>query len=138
MTWKVPEKFRITNDPKFYTKRGENYGAFRCISPDISRVTKTFLYIIASPGFDDIEVSKDWEHVSIRALKSIGANKTKDLTPTWIEMCYVKSLFWDEQDVVIQYHPAKKDYVNMHKNVLHLWRYKKAEFPQPPKILVGF
>jgi hypothetical protein len=52
-------------------------------------------------------------------------------------MCFIKDLFWDAEDVVIQYHPAKSEYVNMHENTLHLWRPVGKEIPTPPKELVG-
>jgi hypothetical protein len=38
--------------------------------------------------------------------------------------------------VVIQYHPAKGEYVNRHETTLHLWRPIGKEIP-PPKELVG-
>jgi len=76
-------------------------------------------YIIASDGLG-------WEHVSV-------SSETR--CPRWDEMCYIKNLFWDEDQTVIQYHPAKEDYVNYHKNCLHLWR-PKIEFPIPPTCLI--
>ena len=35
------------------------------------------------------------------------------------------------------FHPPEKDYVNMAKTCLHLWRWTKGEIPRPPKFLVG-
>ena len=58
----------------------------------------------------------DLEHVSVKGPKD---------TPRWETMCVIKDLFWDDEDEVIQYHPKKSEYVNMHKNVLHLWREAK-------------
>jgi hypothetical protein len=52
-------------------------------------------------------------------------------------MCFVKDLFWDAEDVVIQHHPAKSEYVNLHDNCLHLWRSIGKEIPAAPKELVG-
>lgn len=69
-----------------------------------------------------------WEHVSI---------STQTRCPTWEEMCFVKDLFWDEEDCVVQYHPPKSDYINCHPRCLHLWRPIGLEIPRPPKILVG-
>jgi hypothetical protein len=34
-------------------------------------------------------------------------------------MCYVKRLFWDADDVVMQLHPRESEYVNAHPHVLH-------------------
>jgi len=64
-----------------------------------------------------------WEHVSVSLYNRC---------PTWQEMCWVKDLFWSENECVVQYHPAKAQYVNRHDNCLHLWRLKDAEFPLPP------
>lgn len=79
------------------------------------------LKCIASDGMD-------WEHVSV---------SLPHRCPNWKEMCHIKSIFWDDEDIVIQYHPKKSEYVNNHPYVLHLWRPIKKEIPRPPKILVG-
>lgn len=72
-----------------------------------------------------------WEHVSVSVA---GKNRT----PNWNEMCFVKNAFWDEDDTVIQFHPAKNDYVNMHPFCLHLFRPSNGEFPKPNSLVVGF
>jgi hypothetical protein len=71
-----------------------------------------------------------WEHVSVSIPSSSRC-------PTWEEMCYVKGLCWNEDETVIQYHPAKQDYVNYHPFVLHLWRPIGIELPKPPTIMIG-
>ena len=72
-----------------------------------------------------------WEHVSVHMEDGNG----KERTPSWGDMCLNKDIFWNEDEVVVQFHPAKKDYVNLHPHVLHLWR--RAEgFPTPPKVCV--
>lgn len=60
-----------------------------------------------------------WEHVSVTCRY---AGKTKTLIPSWEIMCEVKNLFWDMEDVVVQLHPKKSEYVNLHLDCLHLWR----------------
>jgi hypothetical protein len=70
-----------------------------------------------------------WEHVSV---------SRQDRCPLWDEMCQIKSMFWDEDDCVIQYHPPRSEYVNLHKNCLHLWRPIGIELPMPDSIMVGF
>jgi len=57
-------------------------------------------------------------------------------TPTWDEMAFVKTLCWDADDVVMQLHPARSAYVNVHPNVLHLWRPLRAIIPLPPRVMV--
>ncbi|MCR4532718.1 hypothetical protein NUV62_17465 [Acinetobacter venetianus] len=69
-----------------------------------------------------------WEHVSV----SLPAR-----CPTWEEMCFIKSLFWGEDDCVIQYHPPKSDYVNNHQYCLHMWRPIEQSLPTPPSFMVG-
>lgn len=98
-----------------------NNGAF-VLPPKIG---KRQLYIIASDGMG-------WEHVSVHAYEG---KKTR--TPTWDEMCHVKNLFWDAEDVVMQLHPRRSEYVNNHQHVLHLWRPTEQAIPEPPSILVG-
>lgn len=60
-----------------------------------------------------------WEHVSI----VLSARRL----PTWEEMCYVKDLFWEEEEMVVQIHPKKSEYVNL-TEALHLWRPKDGNW----------
>ena len=46
-----------------------------------------------------------WDHVSV-----CPYNRR---TPTWDEMCAVKDMFFRDDEVVVQYHPAKSEYVNI-------------------------
>lgn len=71
-----------------------------------------------------------WEHVSIAPYK-------KSHTPTWDEMCRLKEMFFRDDEVVVQFHPAKSEYVNNMPNCLHLWRPLNEVMPTPPAIMVG-
>lgn len=71
-----------------------------------------------------------WEHVSVAPYK-------RNYTPSWDDMCRVKDMFWNEEETVVQYHPAKSEYVNNIPNCLHLWRPIIAPLPYPPSIMVG-
>lgn len=66
-----------------------------------------------------------WEHVSV---------STPGRCPNWDEMCFVKNLFWDPDDVVMQIHPAAAKYINNHPYCLHLWRPTAdgVAIPTPP------
>lgn len=66
----------------------------------------------------------EWEHVSV---------SYNNRCPTWDEMCMVKDMFFYETECAIQFHPVKKDYVNIHPYCLHLWRKATSEFELPPK-----
>lgn len=64
-----------------------------------------------------------WDHVSI-------SSKTR--TPTWEVMAKVKEIFFTPDEVVMQLHPAEKDYVNISEHCLHLWRPQREKIPLPP------
>lgn len=66
----------------------------------------------------------DWEHVSV---------SLEHRCPTWEEMQFVKELFWKDDEVVMQLHPAKENYINCHPYTLHLWRPQNDPIPLPPK-----
>ena len=53
------------------------------------------------------------------------------------EMCKLKADFFRDDEVVVQFHPAKSEYVNNLMNCLHLWRPTTKKLPLPPSILVG-
>ena len=57
--------------------------------------------------------------------------------PSWEQMCSIKDAFWNEDEVCMQLHPAKKDYVNNHPYCLHIWKPIDKEIPTPPSIMVG-
>ena len=68
-----------------------------------------------------------WEHVSV---------SYTNRTPTWEEMCKVKDMFWNDDECVVQFHPPKSEYVNLHPYCLHLWRKVGKNFETPPKFYV--
>ena len=71
-----------------------------------------------------------WEHVSVSPYE-------KRVVPSWDDMCVIKDVFWNDDEAVIQVHPAKADYVNNLRNCLHLWRCTYKEMVLPPSCLVG-
>lgn len=64
-----------------------------------------------------------WDHVSVSYRNRI---------PTWEEMCKIKDMFFDEEEVVVQYHPKKSEYKNLCETCLHLWKKQGMEFDTPP------
>jgi len=127
---KFPESFRVTPtspfakkvNPLMHTLNGSGDGVFM-----IELSTFVTCFCIASSA-------EGWDHVSVnlKDKRIKGACRT----PTWAEMCKIKEFFWEEEDTVIQYHPAKSDYVNVAKFVLHLWRPFDSVLPIPSKIMV--
>lgn len=71
-----------------------------------------------------------WEHVSVTVL---GQKRT----PTWEEMNFVKEMFWNPSETVIQLHPPRDQWVNQHDYCLHLWKPVGVEIPLPPTYMVG-
>ena len=61
-----------------------------------------------------------WEHVSV-------APYDRKITPSWDDMCRLKDIFFEEDELALQFHPPKDEYVNMVENCLHLWRPKDEQ-----------
>lgn len=70
----------------------------------------------------------EFEHLSV---------STPVKTPTWEQMCKMKEIFWKDDEVCMQLHPKKEEYVNNHPYCLHIWRPKEKEIPTPSSIYVG-
>jgi hypothetical protein len=80
---------------------------------------------IISSGVDR---KSGWEHVSVSTVRR---------TPNWAEMCFVKDMFWNDDECVVQFHPPRSDYVNYHPYCLHLWKQIGVPTVVPPALLVG-
>ena len=115
----APERYRYSGEriPDIFRSSAEdgNNGYF------VIPFESYDLVVLASDG-------REWEHVSV---------SLRNRTPNWREMCYVKSLFWDPEDCVMQLHPPESEYVNNHEYCLHLWRPIGKEIPRPPSNMVG-
>ncbi len=133
MSFHVPEAGRDTTHPLLRTtaKDGNN-GAFTLPSPEPGWT----LQLICSDGTEEPDLLV-WEHVSVRAYRRMGGKPNYMRTPSWKEMAFVKDTCWDGEDVVMQLHPKKSEYVNNHPHVLHLWRPVHEVIPTPPSIFVG-
>lgn len=97
-------------------KGGETCGCFTVY------VEKVPFYVIAS-------ISEEWEHVSV-------SPKNKKRCPTWEEMCAIKDMFFHDEEEVIQIHPRKSEYVNLHPYCLHMWRPVNGLEKSPPPYFV--
>ena len=95
-------------------------GAFAIAGP-----CGTPLRILATDGLDP--EAEGWEHVSVSARRM----------PNWVEMSFVKGLFWLDEECVVEFHPPRSAYVSNHPNCLHLWRHVWLPVPTPPSYLVG-
>lgn len=79
------------------------------------------LNVIASDGLD-------WDHVSV---------SLRHRCPTWAEMEQVRSIFFRDDETVMQLSVPRADHISIHAYCLHLWRPQRAEIPRPPGYLVG-
>lgn len=68
-----------------------------------------------------------WDHASVSCA---------DRTPTWAEMCFVKELFWEDHETVIQFHVPAAEHINCHPFTLHLWAPLLLPIPRPPARMV--
>lgn len=127
MTFQVPEKYRVRTGKMATDSADGNNGLFFIPLRKFGILRPNLvLRVVASDG--GLPGECRWEHVSV---------SLPDRCPTWGEMCLVKGLFWSLDSVVVQYHPAESDYVNMHQYCLHLWRPVGVDLPCPPPIMVG-
>ena len=136
MTFHVPNQFRVRSGQLGSEDTAGNNGVFvmqERVKDGVKRDhggkgQNRFLITIASD-------MGGWEHVSVHC----ETDDKKVYTPRWDEMCNIKALFWDGEDVAVQYHLAASKAVNVHPHTLHLWRvYGGWEdfLPMPPKEFV--
>ena len=99
---------------------GEPFGAFSIMGP-----CGAALYIIASDGLGIIE-ARGWQHVSVSLARR---------PPNWTEMSFVKTLFFEDEECCLQFHPPASQHINLHPHCLHLWK-PPYPAPLPPDFLV--
>lgn len=128
VSYHAPEKYRVRTGRRGTDGSYGNNGMF-LIPAGLRRPYQ--ICTIASDGSEWEMLGFEppaWEHVSV---------STAVRCPTWEEMCFIKGLFWDAEDVVMQLHPRESEYVNQHPYCLHLWRPVGVTIPTPPFQTVG-
>jgi len=126
-----PEKYRITEGLMATNESYGLKGVWVFPYPLKAKKPKIKLQVISSDVMD-------WDHVSVVAnLISSRGQKKGQAQPTWEQMCFIKSMFWSDEEEVMQLHPKKENHINNHPNCLHLWRPQKGTIPMPPKKMVG-
>lgn len=125
---KAPNQFRARTGMLATTDANGPNGMFMCHSLKFKGVV---LRVVASdashPNFAAMNIPR-WEHASV---------STPTRCPTWEEMCWIKSLFWEPEEAVMQLHPPESEWISNHKYCLHLWRPLDVEIPRPPSMMVG-
>lgn len=121
--WSHLDPFRVEN-AAWSSRPGETHGTFLIPFPRHA----IQLAVIANSA--SIPEACGWEHVSVHARDySIRC-------PTWEEMCFVKGLFWTDDECAYQFHPPSSVYKNLHPATLHLWRNTQQLVMLPPLQLV--
>lgn len=82
--------------------------------------TRTMLRVIAAND-------EGWDHVSV---------STKHRIPLWDEMQFIRTLFFEADECVVQFHPPLTQHINIHPHVLHLWRQHGVTYALPPEEFV--
>lgn len=117
----IAEKGRYSVPP-FNSDRGDTFGHFRLTAP-----TGAFVFVIAADGTET-----RFDHVSVSVQREKDGSPARRC-PTWEEMCFIRNLFWEPEECVIQYHPPASKYVNAHPYVLHLWKPLDTVIETPPE-----
>ncbi len=83
----------------------------------VTLLGETFSVTIGEDEFDP-ERGLHLEHVSV-------SHRNLNHIPSWMQMCALKDIFWDEEEECFQLHPKRSEYCNFLDNCLHIWRVKK-------------
>lgn len=113
------EKYAV-NHPALGMPSEEKNGGCYVVELKNSKGKKINLFIMAAFG-------EGWDHVSV---------SLKHRCPNWHEMEYIKRMFFKEDEVAFQLHVPAKDHINIHENVLHMWRPQDQEIPMPKEWMV--
>lgn len=121
------EGYRIRTGPMPSSRADGNNGAF--MIPASAHGMILLLTIVSDGG--------GWEHASVTP-RQRGKRGSLALarTPTYAEMDFIKRLFWEDHETVIQYHVPRTDHINVHDFCLHLWRPIDVAIPLPPAAFV--
>jgi len=122
---RAPEQYRFRGSHPFASTAADgNNGLFYVPHP---KITGYQFMVIISDG-------RGWEHVSVSL---VSGSKRVERCPTWAEMCYIKEIFFQDEEPAVQFHPPKSQYVSTHPYCLHLWKPTGAYLPLPDPIMVG-
>lgn len=124
------EKCRVRNEANAGIEPGSPFGHFVLKCP-----LGSFLFVIASDAHEERwQLSgfplPAFDHVSVSVLR-------QKRCPTWEEMCWVKDQFFEAEELAVQIHPPKSEYVNAHPFVLHLWKPFGVAIPLPPTLTIA-
>ncbi len=70
-----------------------------------------------------VGIGHGWDHVSA---------SLQHRCPTWFEIDFIKRMFFEPEEVVMQIHHMESKHINNHQYCLHLWRPQNEKIPLPP------
>jgi hypothetical protein len=126
------DTWRTVHPLTSYIQAGDTCGVFYIPHQDqFQRVHFGAHYVVISNDGKEC----GWDHVSIH-VRRVKGKKQILATPTWEDMAYIKSLFFEDTETVMQLHVPPSDHINVHDHVLHLWRPLDVPIPTPPLLYV--
>ena len=126
----MKEVGEIINTPGMYIKKKGPDGFGGTVFPFVYKKGKMIVVNVVDKALHFIfSWGCGFEHLSV---------STPIKTPTWEQMCFMKEIFWKDDEVCMQLHPKKEDYVNNMEYCLHIWKPIEKEIPTPPSIMLGF
>lgn len=140
------DKFRIPHPVTNELGTGLRAGCFRIPHPNDSRKPKLrdHFLVTASTG-EQIEEPKEgeapvpptgWDHIAIHVRAWDKARKSLARAPSPSETAWLKDLFFEPQEPVLQFHLARNHPLHAQAFVVHLWRPTIGEITLPPPELV--
>ena len=125
--WSHLEQWRVYGTEELRSQKGMLGGAFLIPHPEKGHLR---LEVLAVSG--TIPDAEGWDHVSVKVR---DLNRSVRL-PGWLEMEFVRKLFWEEHETVLQFHVPVAQHINEHPAVLHLWKHLGTEVQLPPSHFV--
>ena len=123
--WLLAEPYRI-RPPGYPSIYGDDFGVF--MIPHTPTGVK-LRCIVSSGALGETEGPEwMWDHVSV---------SLPNRCPNWPEMSYLKSVFWADDETVMQLHVPASDHLSLHPYCLHLWKPQLLEIPRPPSEMVA-
>ena len=104
---------------------------YRCVNDEKATQLKMEMHSFKSSDKCLVKFTKcvGWEHLSV---------SHKNKIPSWETMQEMKEIFWTDDEICMQLHPKKSEYINNDNYTLHIWKPLNEDIPTPPSILVGF
>lgn len=133
------DEYRVPHPITGYIQAGDTCGVFEI--PHVDQWQRSqfgaHYVVICSDGKPELQsgFGSGWDHVSAHC-RSVRKKTPVMHTPTWEDMEYLRSLFFEDDETVMQLSVPRTEHINIHNHVLHLWRPLECAIPMPPAVLV--